>query len=196
MKLLGLTTIAVAVMACFLAVCCCYHEPRSVPLPPSVAATYNPYQDACVISVTHPELRVELVKIEKQAPGCPLCQYWFKVWNQTAAVGTKAYETRVLVVKSDQPIVLNGKSIQKLRLHGFVTDLPPVRYPVLYDEEYFVVEGMCPECLPEGERCLTLIIEYYECAGVRRFKVVCDLGCRKVTVLGGALEPTGGDCCK
>ena len=155
----------------------------------------NLYQDACVISVTHPELRIDLDRVEKQAPGCPLCQYWFRVWNQTAAVGTKAYKMQILAVEAPkEQIVLNGKAIQELKLHGFVTELPPVRYPVLYDEEYFLVKNMCPECLPLGQQYLTLIIEYYECAGIQRFRVICDLRSQEARVLQQAFEPIGNDC--
>jgi len=176
---------------------CCYEPVVFIPQPAPVTPAFSPnlYEDACVIDVTHPELRINLDRVEKQAPGCSLCQYWFRVWNQTSAVGTKAYETRILVIEApEQQIVLNGKAIQRLKLHGFVTELLPVRYPVLYDEEYFVVEGMCPECLPLGQQYLTLIIEYYECAGIQRFRVICDLRSQEARVLQQAFEPTGNDC--
>ena len=190
--------LSAAIVASTMAISMCFYEPVvSTPQTELATPAFSPnlYQDACVISVTHPELRINLDRVEKQAPGCSLCQYWFRVWNQTSAVGTKAYETRILVIEApEQQIVLNGKAIQRLKLHGFVTELLPVRYPVLYDEEYFVVEGMCPECLPLGQQYLTLIIEYYECAGIQRFQVVCDLRSQAVKVLQQAFEPTGNDC--
>lgn len=192
------TSTAIVVSAMVISLCCYGPVLVCAPEPLSMAPALSPnlYQDACVTSVTHPELRIELSRTEKQASGCSLCQYWFRIWNQTSAVGTKAYETRILVVRApEQQIVLNGKVIQTLKLHGFVTELSPIRYPVLYDEEYFIVQGMCPECLPSGQQYLTLIIEYYECAGIRRFQVVCDLRSQAVRVLQQAFEPTG-DCCK
>jgi len=188
-----------AIVACAMALSMCYYEPVVCipqPVPATLAFSPNLYQDACVISVTHPEIQIELVRTEKQAQGCPLCQYWFRVWNQTSAVGTKAYKMRILLVKApEEQIVLNGKAIQKLKLHGFIAELSPARYPVLYDEEYFVVEAMCPECLPSGQQYLTLIIEYYECAGIQRFEIVCDLRSQAVKVLQQVFEPTG-DCCR
>jgi hypothetical protein len=155
------------------------------------------YADACVVEVTHPELKIELYRTEAPADGCTFCRYWFRVWNQTAAVGTKAYETRVLV--SQKPVALtalDGKTIQRLKLHGLVEELPPVTYPVIRDQEFFVVEGVCPDCLFPDQRFIALVMEYYECSGVRRFEAVCDLRCREVTVLRGSYEPTGGDCCR
>ena len=194
------TLVSIAIVACVaMASMYCYVPTQaSIAQPSSIAPVSNQsYQDACVVSVTHPELRVELAKVEKQASGCSLCQYWFRIWNQTSAVGTKAYETRILVVKApEKQIVLNGKVVQKLKLQGFVTELSPIKYPVLNDEEYFIVEGVCPDCLAPGQEYLTLIIEYYECSGVRRFQVKCDLRSQSVKVLRQNFEPTstGSNC--
>jgi len=163
----------------------------------SVTSEYRDliYQDACVVEVTHPELQVELYRIETPSPGCSNCRYWFRIWNQTAAVGTKAYQTRILVVPHNQGIRLDSRTIEPLKLQGFITELPPIEYPVLHDQDYFVVEGLCPGCLFGDQAFIKLVIEYRECAGIRRFSCICDLRSQKVTVLNASFEATG-DCCK
>ena len=155
----------------------------------------NQYQDACVTNVVHPELRVELFKTEKQGPDCSICQYWFRIWNQTSAIGTKAYKTQILISRSSEPeIVLNGKVIQRLKLDGFITELKPIQYGVIRDQEYFVVEAQCVDCLSPSQAEITLIVEYYECSGIRRFQLSCDLRAKAVSVVNQSFESVAGGC--
>ena len=177
----------------------CYYEPVSImPVLQKEAGieVTSLYRDACVYSVTHPELEIALDRVESPGNGCTLCQYWFRIWNQTAAVGTKAYQTRVLVVPQGQNVILNGRSIQTLKLYGLVTELPAIEYTEIRNQDYFVLEAPCPDCLFPNQRYITFIVEYYECDGIRRFKVVCDLTSKQVTVLESAFELTETNCCK
>jgi len=194
MKTAALVLIGVALAISGVAIMCAYPEMFHTETS-SVTPEYRNlvYQDACVVHVTHPELKVELEKIETPREGCNNCRYKFRIWNQTAAVGTKAYQTTVLVVPINQA-QLDGKSIEVLKLQGFVTELPPIHYPVLQDEDRFIVEGLCPGCFFEDQGFVRLVIEYHECAGTRRFSCICDLRSKKVTVLRAAFEPSG-NCC-
>lgn len=157
----------------------------------SVDQATNEYADACVVVVTHPELCISLNRVETPSNGCTNCRYWFRVWNQTAAVGTKAYKTQVLVIPANVPVTLEGKAIQRLRMQSSVRELTPVSYEVIHDEDYFVLDNLCPACLFPEDRLVKLVVEYYECDGVRRFEVDCDLGSMSVKVVRSTFESTG-----
>jgi len=196
MKWIGILSVGVALGLAALA-CCLGYSGHFHAEAPSVTSEYSNllFQDACVVQVTHPELKIELVRVETPRDGCNHCRYWFRVWNQTAAVGTKAYQTSVLVAPFNLGIELRGKTIEALKLQGFVTELPTIRYPVLKDQDWFVVEGLCPQCLFADQALIKLVLEYYECAGVRRYSCVCDLRSKQVTALYGSFEPLG-TCCE
>ena len=179
---------------------CCYQPLPVVPVQSAVpqgavTTTAESYRDACVYSVTHPELNLDIDRVESPGEDCYLCRYVFRIWNQTAAAGTKAYKTRVLVVPQGQHVELNGRAIQSLKLYGLVTELRTIEYAVVRNQDYFVLEAPCPGCLFPEQRHVKFVVEYYECAGVQRFEVNCDLGACEVTVLRSEYERTAGNCC-
>ena len=147
------------------------------------------YQDACVVEVTHPELQVALIEIDAPRNGCVNCRYWFRIWNQTAAVGTKAYKTSVYIVPLDHGVELNGRNIETMKLQGYVTELKTLQYPVIRNEDFFVIENLCPECLFPDQALIKVVIQYYECSGVRRYECVVNLQSLEVTILNETYEP-------
>ncbi len=153
---------------------------------------YQSYQDACVTQVTHPDIQLEISKVESQGSGCDLCYYWFRVWNRTGNVGTKAYDMRIwLVEKPDQIVRLDGKEIQMLKLHGFITELKPVNYHVVKHEEHFLVQAKCPACLSNWEKHQNFIVEYYDCDGVTRRHFNFNFASKQVEIKQSSYEAIG-----
>jgi hypothetical protein len=151
------------------------------------------YQDACVVEVTHPELQIELVEVTSPKEGCVNCRYMFRVWNQTAAVGTKAYRMSIWLVPLERPVEYNGREIEVLKLHGYITELKTLEYPIIRDEDFFAIDALCPGCINPEDALIKLMIEYYDCSGIHRFECVLDLRNYNVTVLRQSFEPCS-DC--
>ena len=188
-KILGITTIIVglSVVACAFLI---HPEPFAVETS-SIMPEYNNmlYQDACVVDVTHPELHIELVEVITPKEGCVNCRYMFRIWNQTAAVGTKAYKTSVLLAPLNHEVILNGRYLAILKLQDYVTELERITYPVIKDEDFFRVDGLCSGCLFADQALIKLVIEYTECSGIRRYECVIDLRNYDVTILQQSFEP-------
>jgi len=159
-------------------------------LNPSATGQMPAYADACVVTVTHPQLCVELYDVQKPGAGCSFCRYIFRVWNETAPAGTKAYDVKAMVVtKPSELTTVDGKTIEVLKLQGFVQDLRTVNLGVVKDRAYFAMDGLCADCMFPGESAVTLIVEYYECDGVRRAEVACDLRSKSVSIIREVFEP-------
>jgi len=189
-KILGITTIIVGLSAVLFACILTYSDSYAVETS-SIMPEYNNmlYQDACVVDVTHPELYIELVEVTTPKDGCVNCRYMFRIWNQTATVGTKAYKTSVLLVPLNHEVVLNGRSLAILKLQDYVTELERITYPVIKDEDFFRVDGLCPGCLFADQASIKLVIEYTECSGIRRYECVISLQNYDVTILQESFEP-------
>lgn len=180
----------VAVLGVVLVVGGIFTQPR---LTEPLAPTINMYGDTCVVVVIHPELCVELYSVESPGDDCSFCRYYFRVWNRTSNQGTKAANvTAMVVADGTQMATIDGQAIELLRLQGFVQDLRPVQLGTVQDQKFFALDGLCAKCMFAEQRVIKLIVEYYECDGVRRAEVVCDLGSKSVRVVRETFEPCTG----
>ncbi len=181
---IGLTVALLAAAVVFAVGISCY-QPVAPNNNVSMPSVNLGYKDACVVSVTHPELEIKLVDIVKPNNGCE-CQYWFSVRNKTANVGTKAYKVSI------QPILKEnassgGNSAEIRHLYG-KNAMPQIYYPDVQNEVRFSVAGPCPECFSyqagpyaySGQ--IIFLMQYFDCSRVRTYRVQYNLASQDVAI--------------
>lgn len=191
MKLFGLLAVGIGITVAALACAFMFAEPLHEPLTPYI----NPFGDTCVITVTHPDLVVRLISVENAGENCDRCRYTFGVINKTAAIGTKARDVTVYTAYERGPVGPNGEPIPLRRLDGSVdARIQPIPYDVVRDEVQFVIEGPCPECLYDDERCVTFFVQYFDCSGINRYEFEFNLKAQRITINGPTTLRTTGGC--
>ena len=160
----------------------------------------NNYADSCVVSITHPELSIQLEKIIQSGDGCQ-CHYWFVVKNRTTKIGTKAYQVEIIPqVKQEE--LWQGQAVQTRRMDGVVNhSIKKIYYADIHNEVHFVIQGPCPKCLSyqagpysyqSGQ--ISFQMRYLDCSGERIYKVTFNLLSQEVTPQLIKVRQNSGSC--